>query len=99
MAGRKNSRMGVSAKGGPALAAPPGPSTPEAVASPEVAAAVSLQDKGAVATVAINHPWHLKDWLLGSFGKMEKPKGLHGSFPPEETGSITGLLEPQCPCL
>lgn len=56
MAGRKNSRMGVSAKGGPALAAPPGPSTPEAVASPEVAAAVSLQDKGAVATVAINHP-------------------------------------------
>lgn len=49
-------RDGVSAKGGPALAAPPGPSTPEAVASPEVAAAVSLQDKGAVATVAINHP-------------------------------------------
>ena len=32
-------------RGGPALAVSPGPSTPEAVASPEVAAAISLQDK------------------------------------------------------
>lgn len=44
-------------RSGPALAACPGPSTPEAKHPPEVAwIAISLKTKGAMETVSINHP-------------------------------------------